>query len=518
MNRWVFLILLLVLGAGAALRVPSLGLRPMHNDEGVNAFKFAELWQTGTYKYDHNEHHGPTLYFGSYAWSWLTGAPPASELSDARLRVLAVLFGLAMVCVLPLFVDALGRRGILYAGLFTAVSPAMVFYSRYYIHEMLLVFFSALALGAGWRYWRSRRVGWIILAGCAVGLMDATKETFIITLLAAALALGTNQAWNRWVDASGRPDRAARTTWWHFGVGLAAWVAVAIVLFSSFFTNPAGPLDSIKSYEPWLNRAAGDSPHIHPWYFYFERLLWFQLPKGPVFTESLLALLAIVGAWSGFSRKHLGRASASFVRFLALFTFALTCGYCLISYKTPWCLLNFWFSAILLAGVGLAFLVRTLRRTGLRIAFPIIMAVGVLHLVWQSWAMNTTYASDPRNPHVYAHTSADLLRLVNTVERIASASPEPKAMVLKVMAPDDDFWPLPWYLRNFSAGWFDSMPADPFASMMLVSSKLGAHLDEKGTHLMTGYYQLRPGVFFELYVELELWKEHLRKNPPPREE
>lgn len=518
MNRWVVLILLVILGVAAGLRIPQLGLRPMHNDEGVNAFKFAELWQTGTYKYDHNEHHGPTLYFGSYAWSWLTGAPPASQISDARLRVLCVVFGLGLVCLLPLFVDALGRRGIIYAGLFTAVSPAMVFYSRYYIHEMLLVFFAALALGAGWRYWRARKLIWAILTGGAIGLMDATKETFIITLVAAALALATNQAWNRWIDASGRPERAPHLRWWHLGAALATWIVVAVVLFSSFFKNPAGPLDSIKSYEPWLNRAGGDSPHIQPWYFYFERLFWFHLPQGPIFTELLILCLALIGAWSGFARKHLGRASASFVRFLALFTFAVTCGYCLISYKTPWCLLSFWQGAILLAGVGLAFLVRTLRRTALRVVFPLIVAAGVIHLGWQTWAMNTTYASDPRNPHVYAHTSADTLRLVSTVERIASASSQPGSLVIKVMAPGDDFWPLPWYLRNFTAGWFDSMPSDPFAPMMLVSAKYGAHLDEKGTHLMTGYYQLRPGVFFELYVELELWKEHLRKNPPPREE
>ena len=79
----------------------------------------------------------------------------------------------------------------------------MVFYSRYFIHEMLLVFFSFLALAAGWRYWRSRKLGWALLAGAGLGLMHATKETFVITLAAAALALALNRAWNRWLDASG---------------------------------------------------------------------------------------------------------------------------------------------------------------------------------------------------------------------------------------------------------------------------------------------------------------------------
>jgi predicted membrane-bound mannosyltransferase len=38
----------------------------------------------------------------------------------------------------------LGRAETLWAALYLAISPAMVFYSRYYIHEMLLVFFTAV--------------------------------------------------------------------------------------------------------------------------------------------------------------------------------------------------------------------------------------------------------------------------------------------------------------------------------------------------------------------------------------
>ena len=61
-----------------------------------------------------------------------------------------------------------------------------------------------------------------------------------------------------------------------------------------------------------------------------------------------------VGAAAAFIRKGLGEANASFVRFLALFSAILATAYSLISYKTPWCLLNFWFGIILLAGVGAA--------------------------------------------------------------------------------------------------------------------------------------------------------------------
>jgi len=31
---------------------------------------------------------------------------------------------------------------------------------------------------------------------------------------------------------------------------------------------------------------------------------------------------------------------------------------------------------------------------------------------------------------------------------------------------------------------------------------------------MVGYFQLRPQVFLELYVDLNLWQSWLAKNPP----
>jgi hypothetical protein len=49
--------------------------------------------------------------------------------------------------------------------------------------------------------------------------------------------------------------------------------------------------------------------------------------------------------------------------------------------------------------------------------------------------------------------------------------------------------------------------------MMIVSARFHANLDDKKTHLMVGYYQLRPDAFFELYVELGLWQAYLASKP-----
>src|SRR3954447_25954208 len=205
MNKRFTLALLLIAGLALVFRCVLLNERPMHNDEAVNGIKFGELYSHGTYKYDPEEYHGPTLEYSTLLFERLTAAPDFSHLSEARLRLVTALFGVGMVLLLPLLVDGIGRPALFGPPVFPSIPPAMVFYSRYYIHEMLLIFFALLALAAGWRYWRTRKLGWALLCGASVGLMHATKETFIISLVCAGLALALNQVWNRLLDASGVP-------------------------------------------------------------------------------------------------------------------------------------------------------------------------------------------------------------------------------------------------------------------------------------------------------------------------
>src|SRR6185436_15975514 len=245
MNRWSALAVLLAIAAALALRVPQLAIRPLHNDEAVNAIKVADLWQHGRYAYDPDEYHGPSLHYATLPFLWLSGARNADELNDATLRVAPVVFGVGLIALLLLFGEALGRRAISCAAFFTAVSPAMVYYSRYFIHEMLLVFFTALTLGAVWRYTQTPAARWAIVAGAGLGLMFATKETFVIALAAAGLA-GFITAW--W--SSPPPDRVrhllAFWNWKHAIMAVCAALIIWLVLFSSFFTNFAGLPDSIR--------------------------------------------------------------------------------------------------------------------------------------------------------------------------------------------------------------------------------------------------------------------------------
>jgi len=158
MNKGLISGLLFAIVVALVLRLPHVAERPMHNDEAVNGIKFGALWLHGDYKYDPNEHHGPTLYYATLLATGSAGSKDLADLTERRLRFLTVLFCLGLIPLVFLLKDGLGPTACVWAALFTAVSPSFVFYSRYYIHEMLLVFFTLLALVSGWRYWQSRKI------------------------------------------------------------------------------------------------------------------------------------------------------------------------------------------------------------------------------------------------------------------------------------------------------------------------------------------------------------------------
>jgi hypothetical protein len=143
-----------------------------------------------------------------------------------------------------------------------------------------------------------------------------------------------------------------------------------------------------------------------------------------------------------------------------------------------------------------------------------------VQLSWQAWRASFVYPADRRNPYVYAQTVPDLLSLVQRTEGIARVAPAGYDTIVKIIAPNSDYWPLPWYLRRFRhLGWYEILPDDPFAPIVVVSSKLDAQLDEKSGRkwIMVGLFELRPGNFFELYVELELWKKYVETLPRERD-
>jgi uncharacterized protein (TIGR03663 family) len=493
-------------------------MRPMHTDEAVHADNFGALLEGGTYQYNPHEYHGPTLNYFTLIPARLTSADTYPQLTEVTLRIVPVVFGTALILLTLLLVKGLGPAAVV-AAVLAALSPAMVFYNRYYIQETLLVCFTFGVIVCGYHYLRTQTLPWALATGVFIGLMHATKETCIIALCSMGLALV--------LSCHGRPVRAAGKPL-HVVLGLVVAVGVSALFYSSFLRNPQGVLDSYLTYATYFSRGAGENTvHVHPWYYYLQIIVFAKYFDGPIWTEGWILLLALVGLAAAVKSDSLGSIDPKLVRFLAVYTIAMTVVYSAVRYKTPWCLLSFLHGMILLAGVGAVTLLAWVKRRGPRAVLAVLLLGAAGHLAFQAYRANFVYYADSRNPYVYAHPTPEVFAIVAKVKEYADlpGSDRSGTVPIQVAVPGKDYWPLPWYLRAYHVGWCTDIP-DEVGPLILISDKLEEALTRKlyvdtppekrqmYLYLFDAPYYMwfRPGVKMLGFVRRDLWDE--RANQP----
>jgi uncharacterized protein (TIGR03663 family) len=415
------------------------------------------------------------------------------------------------------------------AAILVAISPAMFFYSRYYIQETLLVCFTFGTIAAGYRYIRTKAVAWIVAAGAFAGLMHATKETCIIAFGSMALAGGLLLLIQFCKHRSWRGGLAG-VRLWHIAVGLLVAFGVSAVFYSSFFTHPRGVLDSYLTYMTYLGRAGGQATaHVHPWHYYLQMLAFVKYEGGPVWTEGAILVLAVVGLAAAVRGKSVAGLDPRLLRFIALYTVAMTVVYSALPYKTPWCLLSFLHGMILLAGAGAVALLIWMRKPVARAAVVIVLAVLAGHLGFQAYRANFVYQADSRNPYVYAHTTDDIFVVVDRVKDFAGIDGLGESVPIEVACSGKDYWPLPWYLRFYAVRWSVELPPK-IGPLIIISDDLEGALahrlyvetptNERRMYMYLfddPYYMwLRPKVKLLGFVRKDVW-ELASQRPDPSE-
>ena len=507
-----------LLGA-IAFRTVRLDLRPMHADEANQAVKFGDLLERGDYRFDPKDHHGPTLYYLTLPAAWAAGEKTLAGLDERVLRLVPAVCGAALLLLLLLFSGGLSREATLAAAALAAVSPALTYYSRFYIQETLLVFFLTALIGAGWRYAKKRSGWWAIVAGAAAGLMFATKETSLVLFagLAAAFVIlslveglgahrrGVATAGGGWVW---RDSRTKLPNAFHMALFVVAGTVTAALLYTSFLQNPQGLADSIRAIGASFVRAGHPGVHAHPWYYYIQTLAYSRPAGGPVWSEAFLLFLAAAGGIAALGHDAGRDGSPRFLRFILFFTAVTAAAYSLIPYKTPWNMLPFYLGLVILAGNGVALLLRVSRFKLIKVLVLAILVPGFVDLARQGYRANFRQPADPANPYVYAQTSPDFLKLIAEVEKTAAAAPEKRDVLVEVVAPPEETWPLPWYLRKFGrVGYWTSPEAaqrdiQPGQAAVVISSagfadEFAAALGERYDQ---SFYGLRPEVVLSLFV------------------
>jgi hypothetical protein len=338
--------------------------------------------------------------------------------------------------------------------------------------------------------------------------MHATKETCVIAFFAVCAAVFFTRV-------KGKPIRIC---WPHAALLLASGALVSAAFYSSWFTRWQGVWDSVATYVVYFQRAGHEGAnHHHHWFYYLDLLTWVEFLEWPGWNEDVTVIGAFLGIWWVFRHEIRSRTQARTVRVVALFTLVTLVVYSLIPYKTPWCMLTFLYGMLVLAAMATVELADWLTdRTERVVLWAVLGGLGVISPLAQAVAQNFVYEADPTNPYVYGHTHTDIFTVSDELHALIRSAPEGQVPTIQVVCPGKDYWPLPWYLRDYAhVGYWSAVdmnepPGDVIVFQPSVAADVTRLIDRFPDREL--YYRLfkeplllRPGVPLEAYVRKSLW-------------
>ncbi len=488
-----------VIAAGIFLRFDQLAARPFHADEATGARITASRMTSGDYRFDPIHYHGPLLSSLAIPLCQWKGEDTWPELTKHTLRLVPATAGSLLLLIPLLWRRRFGDAPTLLASAFMATSPLLVYYSRMYIHESLLVLFGMLVLVSLIRF---PRYG---IPGLLIGLMFATKESFAISIIAWTGA-GILIAWEK----RQKIDRATcLSVWKNYRATILLSLLAAAVSSAFFYTDgfhqPHGAIDAVRTFFVYKTVDG----HGKPFAYYLQLLAWPMKSGGLWWFGTPVVLLALIAFANSFRRDS---GSPSVIRFIAYAAAGHIAIYSLIAYKTPWLACLPWAHVCLLAGFGVAGFSH--HRLPAKATLTLLVAACLISQFMQTRRATGRFASDERNPFAYVPTRNEIESLEPWLAKLRLVAPaisnEPVAVI------GSDYWPLPWYLRSFKQiGYWPTPPADLESRAIIfampeTSDSVTARLGKSHAILPRG---LRAGVPMQMFVRNDVWKLWMESGP-----
>ena len=501
----------LIIALGAFLRILLLAIKPPHFDEGINGWFVDQMTKNGFYRYDPTNYHGPLHFYLLFLSLTLFGR------NLWALRMPVVLGSIASVWLTLKFEPIVGRKVSRWAALAMAVSPAFVFYGRYSIHEVWLLLFSMMFILGLLGLWRLGSTRYLWYAGLGFFGMILTKETYIIHVGCAALALPVAWATHKLVHAEETKRAPQSWTYQDLLAVLAVGLAAVIFFYSGTFMNWNGLKGLFETFHAWFDTGTKGNGHEKPWHYWLMLIGRYE----PVVAVGLIASLLTL----------LFRNIA--LRYLAIYGVGTLVAYSIVAYKTPWCVISIvwpllftfgvaanlapvklrsWAYAIggaLVAAVVIGCAVGRKEATGFEYAWPFVYAgAGAALLIalryraiTQAFLALTLAASlvlsirlnyfrctTDTEPYVYVQTYNDVWKLTDPLLSLARRDPTYYQLTGHFIRGST--YPFPWMLGEFTrVGYYekDSLPPQLDADFLLVQQDKIATVEAK---LQSSYYTM----------------------------
>ncbi|HUU75606.1 MAG TPA: flippase activity-associated protein Agl23 [Methanoregulaceae archaeon] len=430
--RNLFLIIFLI---GFFVRFFALDLKLLHHDEAIHAWFSYELVTNGSYTYD-PMYHGPLLYYLTAGMFYLFGQ------SDLVARILPALFGAAIIpLVYAIYrLGYLDKKQTLIAGLFVAISPDLVYFSRFLRHDIFQLFFTFLILVALLYYLDRGQLRYALIAGVAIAGGMTLKEDMPIFLI----VLATFAIYLLWKKHIHLPPTWKRD----LVLGLLVTLGIMVLFYSSFGDHfEIIATGWINAYNHWVGMH-GMCRICGPWFFY---IILFLLYEVPIFLLAIFGTVQFLDrhnpfpAWIEGAKKRLNRKKVEipdiethihyrenvpwnkkevFFLFCIYWMVVAIAAYAYIGEKVPWLVIHSLLPMILVS----VYMMST-RKTAIAL-------VGCIFLVVMTWHVAFVPA-DVNEPIVQVQNSEDMrevMKLIDASDAVVIAS--------------KNYWPLPWYYRG----------------------------------------------------------------------
>ncbi|MFZ4115261.1 MAG: flippase activity-associated protein Agl23 [Chthoniobacterales bacterium] len=481
-KHWTRYLPFCILILAALLRLWALDLKPPHFDEGINGWFADRVKEQGFYAYDPTNYHGPLFFYILFLAQNFFGR------SLWVLRMPAVLASITTVWLALRFECFLGKNAARWGALTLAVSPAMVFYGRYAIHESWVAASLMILLLGFFGLWLQGNRRSLFLTLLGLTLLILLKETAVIHVASLFLTSAVLFLWHRWsISKLLHPTGStiliqepkfprmmiAKQSWGYYDLWIGILVSIAVIFFfySGGLRNIRGFLNLFYTLPAWIHTGTSAVGHIKstyqwgPFNYYWlalmtryeaASLVGFGYALGLViwrffkslFPQSTEALNT--GSKNLFSRPNPATESQDpffcFYYCLALYGLGAFVVYSIIPYKTPWCIISILWPFSLLFGVFL----QHLNNKKVALALGSLLLGASLFLCMR---LNFWHYVDFSEPYVYVQTSPEIKRLTEPL--LTMAKKDPRNIHLRGQILLESYFPLPWILRDFtSIGYF----------------------------------------------------------------
>ena len=306
------------------------------------------------------------------------------------------------------------HKFIIISSALVASSPILVYYSRYAIHEMLLLFFTCSLALSIYFYIKEQNIFYLYLAAISAALMLATKETAYITLVIFTFIL---------VLMAYKYRRFTKVNISDFPGPFVAFLLIYIAFFSSFFTDFNGIRRSSSAILHYLQLGASSGLHVKPVYYYISLIAYYEI------IPLIIAMLALFY-----------KDKSPLFSFLKLWFILTLLAYSLIPYKTPWISMNILLPMLLLSSYALSEYLKKVRfQRATYVLIVLILAISIIFTIQTSFLYPN---EDEHNKLAYAHTNEEVLILLSNLSLYNSEKP------ITIQLDKYNQWPLPWYFKK----------------------------------------------------------------------